>query len=129
MPLSFEVSTTIPAPPERIYHAWLDSQAHSEMTGAGATVSDQPGEHFQAWDGYIQGRNLELEPGRRIVQAWRTVEFADDEPDSRLEITLQAVPDGTLVTIHHSELPPHGMQYEQGWQESYFDPMRAYFER
>ena len=128
MAVSFRISTTIPAPPERIFAAWLDSNAHSAMTGAGASVSPNPGEVFQAWDGYIQGRNLELEPGRRIVQAWRTVEFADDEPDSRLEITFQAVPDGTLVTIFHSELPPNGMQYEQGWQESYFDPMLVYFE-
>lgn len=128
MALSFDVSTTIPAPPGRIYDAWLDSKSHSAMTGAGAIVSDKPGGVFQAWDGYIEGRNLELEPGRRIVQAWRTVEFSDDEPDSRLEITFQAVQGGTLVTIHHSELPPHGMQYEQGWRESYFDPMLAYFE-
>lgn len=128
MLLSFKVSTTIPASPERIYDAWLDSKAHSAMTGAGAVVSDKPGEDFQAWDGYITGRNLELEPGRRILQTWRTVEFADDEPDSRLEITFQVVPDGTLVTIHHSDLPPHGMQYEQGWHESYFDPMLDYFE-
>ncbi len=128
MTLSFQVSTTIPAPPEQLYDAWLDSKAHSAMTGAGAIVSDKPGGDFQAWDGYITGRNLELEPGRRIVQAWRTVEFADEEPDSRLEITFRPVPGGTLLTIQHSELPPHGTQYQQGWHESYFEPMLAYFD-
>jgi uncharacterized protein YndB with AHSA1/START domain len=127
MSLRFEVSAVIPAKPVEVYAAWLDSRAHSKMTGAKAKVSDNVGGDFEAWDGYISGTNLELEPGRRIVQAWRTVEFADDEEDSRLEIILAPVKGGTKLTIKHSKLPAHGQQYKQGWVDSYFDPMQAYF--
>ena len=78
MPYTFTLTTTIPASPEEIYQAWLDSLAHSEMTGGAANMSEQIGAEVSAWDGYISGRNLELVPGERIVQSWRTSEFADE---------------------------------------------------
>jgi activator of HSP90 ATPase len=127
MTLEFAITTTLPASPEDVYGAWLDSAAHSAMTGSKAEVSDQVGAEFSAWDGYISGRNLELEPGRRIVQAWRTVEFTEAEGDSRLEIDLKPVEAGTKLTLRHSELPEHGEQYRQGWEDNYFEPMKAYF--
>jgi uncharacterized protein YndB with AHSA1/START domain len=127
MPIEFEISAVIPAAPEKVYNAWLDSAAHSAMTGGVAHVSAEPGAAFDAWDDYITGRNLELEEGRRIVQAWRTHEFSDDEPDSRLELRFEPHPEGTLLTLRHTELPEHGMQYKQGWVEAYFDPMKEWF--
>lgn len=128
MAIEFEVSALIPASPEVVYEAWLDSEGHTKMTGGEAKVSSEVGGEFEAWDGYIQGRNLELEYGKRIVQSWRTSEFADDEADSRIEITLDREGDGTKVTLRHTNLPPHGEQYEQGWVDSYFVPMQEYFE-
>jgi uncharacterized protein YndB with AHSA1/START domain len=127
MALEFEVSGLIPATPQAIYSAWLSSEGHAAMTGSPARVAAAVGESFTAWDGYIQGTNLELEPGKRILQAWRTTEFEDSDPDSRLEILLDEREGGTLVTIRHSHLPDHGMQYRQGWVDAYFTPMRAYF--
>ncbi len=127
MTIEFEISTIIPATPEAIYRAWLSSEGHSAMTGASAEITDELGAEFEAWDGYITGRNLELEPGRRIVQAWRTSEFGEDEPDSRLEVTLEPVGDKTKLTLRHTGLSPGGEQYEQGWVESYFEPMIDYF--
>jgi activator of HSP90 ATPase len=128
MAIDFIVSAVIPASPEEIYHAWLSSEGHSGMTGSPARVSDQVGEEFEAWDGYIHGTNLELEPHMSIVQSWRTTEFSDSEPDSRIEITLVPVGANTKLTLHHSGLPPHGSQYEEGWVESYFEPMKEYFQ-
>ena len=127
MTLEFELSAFIPRPPQEVYDAWLDSKGHTKMTGAKAKVSDKVGGSFQAWDGYISGRNLELEPGKRIVQAWRTVEFADSEGDSQVEILFKATKGGTKLTLRHSKLPPHGETYQQGWIDNYFEPMKAYF--
>ena len=127
VPIEFEVSQVFPATPEAIYRAWLSSDGHSAMTGSPATATDVVGATFEAWEGYIQGRNLELEPPRRIVQSWRTTEFDASEEDSRLEIELQPQDGGTLVTLRHSGLPEHGMHYKQGWVDSYFLPMLAYF--
>jgi uncharacterized protein YndB with AHSA1/START domain len=127
MSIEFEVSEVIPAIPEIVYNAWLSSKEHSRMTGSSARVSAKVGEPFEAWDGYIQGKNLELEPPRRILQLWRTSEFENSDKDSRLEILFIAEGDGTRVTIRHSDLPDHGMQYRQGWIDAYFVPMMAYF--
>jgi activator of HSP90 ATPase len=127
MAIEFLVSVYLPASPDEIYHTWLDSEGHSHMTGSPAVISSKVGDEFTAWDGYIIGRNLELEHGKRIVQSWRTVEFSDDEIDSQIEITLEPEGNQTKLTLHHTGLPPHGRQYEQGWVESYFEPMKEYF--
>ena len=118
MALEFEVSGFIPATANEIYDAWLNSEGHSNMTGGHATASAVVGQSFEAWNGYIQGKNLELEQDSRILQAWRTTEFEESDPDSRLEILLRTQDGGTLVTLHHSILPDHGMQYRQGWVDA-----------
>lgn len=127
MAIEFNISVYIQASPQAIYEAWLSSPGHSQMTGGGASITSKIGDEFEAWNGYIHGKNLELEPGKRIVQSWRTVEFKADEPDSRLEIILEPVGEGTQLTLQHSGLPPHGGQYEQGWVDNYFEPMKEYF--
>lgn len=127
MAIEFEVDDVIPAPPEIIFSAWLDSQAHSQMTGSPATASAEVGGEFTAWDGYIRGKNLELDPPARILQHWRTAEFEDADEDSLLEIMLMPEGDKTRVTIRQSNLPEHGMQYQQGWRDSYFEPMKRHF--
>jgi uncharacterized protein YndB with AHSA1/START domain len=128
MSVAFEISEVFPATPQAIYQAWLNSEGHTAMTGSPAQASAQVGGSFSAWDGYITGKNLELEPGRRIVQAWRTIEFQQSDPDSRLDVTIEPEGKGTRVTIRHSNLPDDGMQYKQGWVESYFQPMLAYLQ-
>ena len=128
MPLKFKISAIVPATPTEVYKTWLDSKGHTKMTGSKAKISDKVGAAFEAWDGYITGANLELLPSKLIVQSWRTTEFDETDQDSRLEIILLAVRGGTKVTLSHSNLPTHGEQYRQGWVESYFEPMKAYFE-
>ena len=127
MSLEFEVSEVFPAIPENVYAAWISTTEHSRMTGSPAKISAKAGEPFEAWDGYIKGKNLELEPPRRILQLWRTSEFDESDKDSLLEILFESEGDGTRVTIRHSNLPDHGRQYRQGWIDAYFLPMMAYF--
>lgn len=128
MPYTYTLTATLPASTEEIYQAWLDSRAHSEMTGSEARQSDQVGAAVSAWDDYITGRNLELVPGERIVQSWRTTHFTDEHEDSIITITLDEVADATLLTLVHSNVPDGQTSYERGgWQEHYFEPMREYF--
>jgi len=128
MPYSFTLTTTIPASPQEVYEAWLDSLAHSEMTGGAAIMSAAIGAEVSAWDNYITGRNIELIPGERIVQSWRTSEFDEEHEDSIITLTLEPVEGGTLLTLEHSNVPEEHRSYEEGgWQENYFEPMAAYF--
>ena len=125
--MRFTVSTIIPAPARDIYDAWLDGRRHSAMTGAKAKGSTRVGGSFSAWDGYASGKNMELVPGERIVQSWRTSDFAADDPDSTITVTLTPVAGGTRVTLVHSGLTGDGSSYKDGWRDYYFAPMKTYF--
>lgn len=126
---SIRVSGIVPATPDHVFDAWLSGREHSAMTGGKATAGAAVGAAFTAWDGYIWGRNLELERGLRIVQTWRTSEFPKDAGDSRLEIQLEEVEGGTRVTFIHTELPAtQGAGYRDGWRSFYLEPMAKYFE-
>jgi activator of HSP90 ATPase len=124
----FKVSAVIPATPSEIYKAWLSTKGHAAMTGSAAKVAGKVGGKFTAWDGYIFGSTLELEVDHRIVQAWRTSEFPDDAPDSRLEVLLEETKSGTKVTLTHTNMPKdQADSYKQGWDDFYFKPMKEYF--
>lgn len=123
-----KMSTTIPTKPEEIYESWLDSKKHSEMTGSKAKVEPRINGKFTAWDGYIEGKTIEMEPGRKIVQKWRTTDFPSGSPDSTVEIILEEVEKGTKIVLIHTEIPEGQKDdYKQGWKDFYFDPMKDYF--
>jgi len=120
----------LPASPVEVYEALLDPRKHSEFTGAQATGRAVVGAEFTAWDGYISGRNLELERGKRIVQEWVTVEWPEGFPPSRLEFTLRKVSGGTELKMVHSGVPAdQEEELKQGWIDNYWDPLKSYFEK
>jgi len=97
------------------------------MTGAKARASAKVGGDFSVWDGYATGKNLELDPGKRIVQSWRTSDFAASDPDSKITVTLAPVGDGTKVTVLHTRVPDGHEDAKVGWRDYYFEPMKEYF--
>jgi uncharacterized protein YndB with AHSA1/START domain len=122
------LSVFIPAPPQAVYRAWLDSEQHTQFTGSPALIDPREGGEFTAWDGYIRGTILELDPDRRILQAWRTTDFSDQDSDSRVEIHLEEAGGGANLRLLHSQIPDNQADgYAQGWQEYYFDPILEYF--
>jgi activator of HSP90 ATPase len=130
MPYHFQFSCTLPASPEAVYDAWLDSAGHSAMTGAAAKIGKRIGDPFTAWGGYITGKTLELHPGRRIVQSWRTSDFSEGEPDSTVMVELEPTKTGAQLTLSHHGVPGGQTQFAtSGWQDFYFTPMKTYFER
>ena len=124
----FTVTTELPASPQVVFNAWLDSDRHSAMTQSPATASTESAGIFTAHDGYINGINLEIDDGQRILQTWRTSEFDDTDPDSSIEIVLKEIPTGTLLTLTHWNIPKDQAEsYQSGWQDHYFAPMLEYF--
>jgi activator of HSP90 ATPase len=116
--------------PRQLYDAFLDGKTHSAMTGAKATADPQLGGKFTAWDGYISGTNLELDPGKRMLQEWQTSEWPEGAPPSHLEWTFVEKDGGTEVTMVHSLVPASQSEsYKQGWIDYYWTPMKAYFEK
>lgn len=126
--MEFILEAVFNAPATTIYETWLSSEGHSKMTGGDAKHSNQIGDEFTTWDGYISGKNLELIPGKLIRQSWRTTEFEAGQADSTVEITFTAIEKGkTLVSIKHTGLNDPDIKYKQGWADFYFTPMEEYF--
>ena len=125
--MEFKITTFFAASPSEIYKAWLTGDEHAAMTGAPATGKPELGAEFTAWDGYISGKNLELTRDELIVQSWRTTEFAENDEDSLVEVYLKPAEDGCELTLVHSRIPEGQPDYEQGWHDHYFAPMRECF--
>lgn len=124
----FTLTAIVLSKPSEVYEAWLSTKGHTAMTGSPAKVDGKVGGKFSAWDGYIFGTTLELTPNQRILQAWRTSEFPEDAPDSRVEIIFEKAAGGTKITLAHSNMPEGQVEeYKQGWDDFYFKPMREYF--
>jgi activator of HSP90 ATPase len=116
--------------PEKVYKAFLSSKEHAEFTGSPARINAQTGAKFTVWDGYITGRNISLVKGKKIEQEWRTTEFPDGYPDSLLKISLKKKGDGTELSMIQSKVPASQVKrYDEGWYESYWNPLKAYFEK
>ena len=128
MEKEFTLYETFNANAEAIYNAWLSTQGHTLMTGSPAKVHGHANGDFTAWDGYIWGTFLELEPNKRIVQLWRTGEFPEDAEDSRVEILLAESNNKTKLTLVHTHMPEDQVDsYKTGWLDFYFKPMKEYF--
>ena len=64
-------SVTFPATPHEVYELLMDSGKHARFIGAKARISRNINGAISAYDGYIDGKNLELVPDKKIIQSWR----------------------------------------------------------
>jgi activator of HSP90 ATPase len=88
------------------------------------------GGKFTAWDGYIQGKNLELEKGKRIVQEWVTTDWPKNFPPSRLELNFMDLGGKTEITMVHLDVPAvQEDELKQGWKDFYWEPLKDYFRK
>lgn len=120
----------VPASPEEVYEAFMNAKIHSEFTGSKATGKPIVGESFTAWDGYIFGKNLELQKGKKIVQEWKTTDWPKGYDPSRFELTLKKTKEGTEITMIHSNVPKEQAdELADGWNEFYWIPLKEHFSR
>ncbi len=124
-----ELTAHFGIPAEKLYKAWLSPVHHGAMSyGGEAHIDPVVDGDFDCGDGYVWGKTLELEPGRRIVQSWRTTDFAEDQPDTTLEITFADSDEGCTLTLVHNGFPDDQVaDYLHGWNEFYLAPMKIYF--
>ncbi len=116
------------ASPEEVYRAFVSSKEHTEFTGSEAKCSAKVGGRFTAWDRYISGKNLELVEGKKIVQEWKTSEWPQSYEPSILKISLKKKGRGTQLSMIQSQVPASQVdQYDKGWYESYWEPLKQYF--
>ncbi len=127
--LKINIAAKLNVTPNVAYNTWLDSKGHENMTGGEASFINEIDTDFTAWNGYIFGKILQLEPNKRIVQTWRTSEFEANTPDSVVEVTFEPSNNGTLFTLIHTALDSKASveKYQVGWEEHYIQPMLKHF--
>jgi activator of HSP90 ATPase len=122
-------SVTFKASPHEVYEALMDSRQHAKFTGAKVSISRKIGGKFTAYEGYIEGVNLELVPDEKIVQSWRGSDWPQGHY-SRATFSLQKAGNGTRLNFVQTEVPEN--QYDsisQGWHDYYWKPMKKMLEK
>jgi uncharacterized protein YndB with AHSA1/START domain len=114
--------------PSDVYEAFVNPKKHAEFTWSPATGAPRVGGMFTAWGGYISGRYIELEKGKRVVHEWMTTEWPPSYPPSVVELTFRPMGNKTRLTMVHSKVPAEQAEsYAEGWKESYWEPLKKYF--
>ena len=130
--MSIHQEVTFSVSPARVYELLTDSEKFAAATGRPAAIGGE-GEAFSLFDGYVQGRQLELVPGERIVQAWRGAGW-DPEAYSEVRFTLASEGHGTRLTLDQSGYPDGPSPMYPSWHEHlaanwpvfYFEPFTKY---
>jgi uncharacterized protein YndB with AHSA1/START domain len=124
---------------ERVYAALTDAgEFHKVTLLSGAVrsgmvkatqatqIAREAGGAFALFGGHIVGRQIELVPPQRIVQAWRP---ADWEPGvfSVVRFELLEQGRGTHLVFDHTGFPKgQGEHLAQGWKMNYWEPLEKY---
>jgi len=123
---------------KRIYDALLDARQFAkivELSGAmqgtppgtkAAEISPEVGGAFTIFGGHIVGRQIELVPNQRIVQAWRVVDWKPgDYSIAKFELTEQGAE--TKIVFDHVGFPRGTAEHlASGWEEHYWGPLRKF---
>ncbi len=130
--MEFEVieqKALIDASPDEVFEAYADMDKHAKFTGTKTSGASKVGGKFSAADGYISGRFLVLEKGKRIVHEWKTTEWPPGYPAPLVELTFGQKGRRTELTMVHSKVPAGQADYAKGWMEFYWNPLKAYFKK
>jgi uncharacterized protein YndB with AHSA1/START domain len=120
---------------KRVYDALTDSGQFDKVVqlsaamksipqgGKPTKISNQEGGAFSLFGGYITGRQIELVPNERIVQAWRAATW---EPGIfsvvRFQLTEQGA--GTKIIFDHTGFPKgQSAHLAAGWKDNYWEPL------
>jgi uncharacterized protein YndB with AHSA1/START domain len=128
MPPAIHQEITINADPGRVFKALTDPRQFGELTGRGAeALTAEAGAPFSLFDGHITGRNVELVPHRRLVQAWRAASW----PEGVYSIVnFQLEGDGgaeTRLVFDHTGFPEEAYdELAAGWGKMYWEPLKRY---
>jgi len=91
-----------------------------------AEISREAGGAFSLFGGYVTGRQLELVPNERIVQAWRAGGWdPGDYSISKFELVEQGT--GTKIVFDHTGFPKGKAEHlAEGWKINYWEPLEKF---
>jgi activator of HSP90 ATPase len=114
------------ASPQRIYEALLDSKQFAVFSGMPAEIDPKEGGAFSMFGGMIVGRNVELVPNQRVVQAWRPTHW-DPGVYSIVRFELKPRDSETMLVLDHTGFPEGEFDHlEWGWNNHYGEPLKKF---
>jgi len=132
--MSIHQEAVIPASPRQVYEYLTSGELFAAATEMPAEISDREGERFSLFGDRVEGRQIELVPGVRVVQAWRFGRAHPDEWEpgvySIVRFTLRPEGDATFFAADHDAIPPEWEEHIRGGYPSFYtDPLARYFAR
>jgi activator of HSP90 ATPase len=123
---SLHMDIDFKATPQRIYEALLDAKQFAAFSGLSAEIDPKVGGAFSMFQGQIGGRNVELVPNQRIVQAWRPGHW-DPGVYSIVKFELKPAASGTTLILDHTGFPAGNFDsLSSGWHLHYFEPLKKF---
>lgn len=122
--IHYEIDFT--ASPQRLYAAILDQKQFAVFSGMQAAIDPTAGGAFSMFGGMIVGRNIELVPNQRIVQAWRPTHW-DAGIYSVVHFEFKPRAAETTLIFDHTGFPAG--EYDSldwGWHNHYWDPLKKF---
>lgn len=120
----------------RVYEALTDPKQFDKvvkLSGASMALGSEPtkitnevGGAFVLFGGHIIGRQIELVPNERIVQAWRVVDWGPGIY-SIAKFELREQGSGTRIVFDHTGFPKGlGEHLAKGWKGHYWEPLEKF---
>lgn len=131
-PATKEISheVLIAASPKEVFEALMDEKKHAKFTGAAAKIGRRPGSAFRCYGSYITGTTLELQPGRLIVQAWRSRNWPKGTHSIVAFKLAKAAGGKTKLHFAHVGVPASDYaDKNKGWRTHYWEPLKKYLEK
>lgn len=121
-------TVTFNASPKKVYELLMDAKLHGKFTGGKVKISTKIHGEFNVFDGYCHGYNLELEEGKKIIQAWNFKE--EGWPAEHYSVcTFLFKKDGknTKLSFTQNDVPAHKIEsLKSGWKNYYWNPMKEF---
>ncbi len=121
---------------QRVYAALTSTQQFDALTrlsdavslltapDAQATfISPEVGGRFTLFGGYVTGRHLEMQPAKRLVQAWRAGSWRAGSYSVVSFVLKDKGPDCDLVFEHRGFPDGQGTHLADGWRVHYWEPL------
>jgi len=116
----------IRAPIEKVWQALVSPEKINKWGAGKAKMSEKEGEEFSLWSGDIHGKNVEVVPGKKLIQEW----YGGDWPKpSKAIFTLTEREGKTILKLEHTGVPEKEHDaIDQGWDDYYLGPIKKFLE-